>query len=99
MPDIIAAADETAASNLIHAAETTLGTLTKSGSGSLGPFTASWFANASFSGGMVDLIAPNVIRITNCQLNYSLGLNFSFDLSSILPDFCLPQICIPIPFD
>lgn len=99
MPDIIAAADETAASNLIHAAETTLGTLTKSGSGSLGPFNASWNASASFSGGMIDLIAPNVVRIANSQLNYSLGFNFSFDLSSILPDFCLPQVCIPIPFN
>jgi hypothetical protein len=99
MPDIIAAADETAASNLIHAAETTLGTVSKSGSGNLGPFTAGWNANASFSGGMIDLIAPNVIRITNCQLNYSVGFSFSFDLSSILPDFCLPQVCIPIPFD
>jgi hypothetical protein len=99
MPDIIAAADETAATNLIHAAETTLGTLSKSGSGSLGPFNTSWNASASFSGGMIDLIAPNVVRITNCQFNYALGFSFSFDLSNILPDFCLPQVCIPIPFD
>ena len=99
MPDIIAAADETAATNLIHAAETTLGTLSKSGSGSLGPFNTSWNASASFSGGLIDLIAPNVVRITNCQFNYALGFSFSFDLSNILPDFCLPQICIPIPFD
>jgi hypothetical protein len=99
MPDIIAAADETAATNLIHAAETTLGTLSKSGSGSLGPFNTSWNASASFSGGMIDLIAPNVVRIANCQFNYALGFSFSFDLSNILPDFCLPQICIPIPFD
>ena len=73
MPDIIAAADETAASNLVLAAETTLGTLTKSGSGSLGPFTASWNASASFSGGTIDLIVPNVVRIANTQLSYSLG--------------------------
>jgi len=99
MPDIIAAADETAATNLIHAAETTLGTLSKSGSGSLGPFNTSWNASASFSGGMIDLIAPNVVRITNGQFNYALGFSFSFDLSNILPDFCLPQVCIPIPFD
>src|SRR5262245_1228811 len=27
-----------------------------------------------------------------------LVFSFSFDLSSILPDFCLPQICIPTPW-
>ena len=98
MPDIIVAADETAASNLVHAAETTLGTVTQSGSGSLGPFNTSYSASASFSGGMIDLIAPNVIRVTNCQLNYALGFSLSFDLSSILPDFCLPQICVRLPW-
>ena len=46
----------------------------------------------------MDLIAPNVIRIANCDLNYSLSFTFSFDLSDILPDFCLPQICVDIPF-
>ena len=39
MPDIIVAADETAASNLVHAAETTLGTVTQSGWGALDPST------------------------------------------------------------
>ena len=98
MPDIIVAADETAASNLVHAAESTLGTVSKSGSGNLGPFTTTYSANASFSGGMIDLIAPNVIRIANCQLNYALGFSLAFDLSSILPDFCLPQICVRLPW-
>ncbi len=98
MPDLIVAADETAASNLVHAAEATLGTLSRSGSDSLGPFTAGWSASASFSGGMIDLTAPNIIRIANCQLNYSLGFSISFDLSSILPDFCLPQICVSLPW-
>ena len=98
MPDIVVAGDETAATELVHDAETTLGTISDSGSGSLGPFTASWSASVSFSGGAVDLIAPNIIRITDCQMNYSLGFSFSFDLSDILPDFCIPEICIPIPF-
>lgn len=99
MPDITAAADETAATSLVLAAETALGTVSKSGSGSLGPFTATWGASANFSNGTVDLIAPNVIRLTDCLMNYALSFSFSFDLSSILPDFCLPQICIPIPFN
>jgi len=98
MPDITVAGDEAAATQLVHDAETTLGVVSKSGSGSLGPFTASWSASASFSNGAVDLNPPNIIRIANCQMNYSLGFSFSFDLSSILPDFCLPQICIPTPW-
>lgn len=98
MPDIIAAVDEVAATTLIHDAEATLGTLARSGSGSLGPFTASWSASASLQQGVIDLISPNVVRVTDCELHYSLGFSFAFDLSTIIPDFCLPRVCIPTPF-
>ena len=98
MPDIIAAIDEVAATTLIHDAEATLGTLSKTGSGSLGPFTASWGASASLQHGAIDLIAPNVVRVTDCELHYSVNFSFAFDLSSIIPDFCLPRICIPTPW-
>ena len=47
MADIIAAADQTAATTLLHDAEATLGTLSKSGGGSLGPFFANYNANLS----------------------------------------------------
>ncbi len=98
MPDIVVAADESAATELVHDAEATLGVVSRSGSGSLGPFTASWSASTSFTGGAVDLIAPDIIRIANCELHYSLGFTFSFDLSSIIPDLCLPRVCIPTPW-
>jgi hypothetical protein len=98
MPDILVAADEVAATELIHDAEATLGTLTRSGSDSLGPFTANWSASAFLAGGSVNLIPSDVIRIANCELHYSLNFSLSFDLSSILPDFCLPRICIKLPF-
>ena len=98
MPDILVAADEAAATELLHDAETTLGTLSRSGSRSLGPFNVSWSASAFLAGGAVDLIVPNVIRISNCELHYNLHFAFSFDLSNIIPDFCLPQICVHIPF-
>jgi hypothetical protein len=98
MPDVTAALDETGATTLVNNAESALGTLSDSGSGALGPFTGSWSASASFSGGTVDLIAPNTIRLTNCTLNYSVGFSFSFDLSTIIPDFCLPSVCIPTPW-
>lgn len=94
MSDIIAAADQTAATTLLHDAEATLGTLTKSGSGSLGPFTASYSASVSFSGGSVTLSPPNIIQLANCHLNYSLHFNFAIDLNSFLPHFCLPQVCL-----
>jgi hypothetical protein len=93
MPDIIAAADQTAATTLLHDAETTLGTITKNGGGSLGPFFANYGASVSFSGGTVNLIPPNVIEIANLNVNYSLHLTFGLDLNNFLPHFCLPQIC------
>lgn len=94
MPDIIAAADQTAATDLLHDAEVTLGTLSKSGGGSLGPFVANYSASVSFSGGTVALNPPNVIQITDCNIDYSLNLSFGLDLNDFLPDFCLPQVCI-----
>jgi hypothetical protein len=100
MTDITLAADQAAATKLLHDAETALGTQsTGPQGGSLGPFSATFSASASFSGGAIDLIAPNIIQITNCNFNYSVDLSLSVDLNSILPSFCLPQICIPIPFD
>jgi hypothetical protein len=98
MSDITAAVDEVAASTLLANAQTLLGTQSVSDSGSLGPFNASWGASASFSGGSVDLVPPDIVRITDCDLNYSLNFTLSFDLSSIIPDFCLPRVCIPTPF-
>lgn len=96
MSDILVAADETAATELMHDAETALGQLSRSGSGSLGPFNTNWGASAFFANGAVDLIPPDVIRLANCELHYKLNFALSFDLSSILPDFCLPQICITL---
>lgn len=98
MPDITVVADESAATELVRDAEAALGTLSDSGVGVLGPFTASWSASVFFSNGTVDLIPPDVIQLEDCELNYSLSFGFSIDLGDFLPEFCLPQICIPIPF-
>jgi hypothetical protein len=98
VPDVIAAIDETGAGDLVQDAQATLGTLTRSGSGSLGPFNANWSASATFSGGNVDLIAPDTIRLANVRMDYTVSLTFSFDLSDIIPDFCLPRICVTLPF-
>jgi hypothetical protein len=98
VPDVIAAIDEGGANDLVQDAEAALGTLSDSGSGSLGPFTASWSASATFSGGSADLIAPNTIRLADVRMDYTVSFTFSFDLSSIIPDFCLPQVCVNVPF-
>lgn len=98
MPDILLAADETAATQLVADAQATLGTIGDSGSGSLGPFDANWSANVNFTGGTVDLLTPDIVRLADVNMNFSLSFSFSIDLSDILPDFCLPQVCISIPF-
>jgi hypothetical protein len=97
MAEITAALDEQGANKLLDAAIAAIGTQTKSGSGNLGPFTASYSIQAAFTNGDVDLIPPSTIRIVDLRLDWNLGLSFGFDLSTILPDFCLPQVCIDIP--
>lgn len=98
MPDIVAAIDETAAQVIVTRSVGSLPALSNGGAGTLGPFGASWSATASFSGGTVDLIPPptDVIRISNCRLDYSVTLTLSVDLSFL--NFCLPRVCVPTPW-
>ena len=97
MTDIIAAIDEPAANVVVPRAISSLSLPPQSGSGSVGPFGASWSASGMLSGGMVDLIPPptDVIRITGLRLDYTLGLTLSIDLSFL--NFCLPQVCVSTP--
>jgi hypothetical protein len=97
MADVTLACDQTAATRLVHDAETIFGTQSKSGSGSFGPFVASYGASVFFSGGSVALQTPNIIALDDIHLNYSLNLSFGIDLNSFLPNFCLPQVCVDIP--
>ena len=98
MDDILIAADEGATNSLVTAALATFGSMSDSGTGSLGPFDANWSASASLGGGSVDLRTPDVVRMQNMALNFTVGIGLSIDLSDILPDFCLPRICVTIPF-
>jgi hypothetical protein len=99
MPDdILAAADEAALTQLLHDAELAFGTHSTSGSSSFGPFTVTYGASANFSGGAVTLSPPNVVHVNNLSLSYTLNFTFSIDLNNFLPHFCLPQVCIKIPF-
>jgi hypothetical protein len=90
MPDITAAMDEHAATQVIGAAQASLGTLTNNGSSTFGPFTASFGASGTFSGAVVHLYPPNVVQIAGCSLNYTVAFNLSFDLSNIIPNLYIP---------
>lgn len=91
--DITAAIDEAAADKLLDALVGLIPVQTATGTGALGPFTASYSATAALTNGDVDLIAPSTIRIEDFQVDWSVGLSFSFDI----PDLCLPQVCVSIP--
>ncbi len=97
MAEIIAAVDETAANELIDQAIALIPPQSASGSGNLGPFIANYAVNASLVNGDVDLIPPDIIRLDNLRVNWSINLSFGIDLSTILPDFCLPRVCVDIP--
>lgn len=98
MDDLLVAVDETAATNMVRAGQTFLGSMTRSGTSNIGPFGTTWTATANLVGGAVELQEPDIIRIANMTMNFSLGFSFEIDLSDILPDFCIPQVCLPIPF-
>ena len=97
MTDITVAIDEPTADDIIDTAIELIPAQTASDSGNLGPFVASYSVTASFSPGNVDLIAPGTIRIADFEMDASITLSIGIDLSAILPDFCLPQVCIDIP--
>lgn len=97
MSEITVAIDEQAADQVFDTAIGLIPTQSASGSGNLGPFFATYSALASFAPGDVDLIAPGTIRIENFRVNWSLNFSFGVDLSDILPDFCIPQVCVDIP--
>ena len=97
MAEIIAALDEQGANKLLDTEIGAIPPQSKSGSGNLGPFVASYSIVATLTSGDVDLIPPDIIRLVDMRIDWDLDLSFGFDLSSILPDFCLPQVCVPIP--
>ena len=99
MPDIQVAVDEAQAGQLVTTAQALLGTQARSGSGSLGPFTADWTASANFTGGSIDLRAPDIVRVNNMDMNFTVGIKLNINLADFLPQLpSIPSICIPIPF-
>jgi hypothetical protein len=97
MAEITAALDEQGANALLDLAIATLGTQSRGGSGNLGPFLASYSVQGTVTNGDVDLIPPDTIEVVDLRLDWDLDLQFGVDLSTILPDFCLPQVCVDVP--
>jgi hypothetical protein len=97
MAEITAAIDEGGANTLFTTALGLVPLPPQSGSGSLGPFVASYSAAAQFVSGSIDLIAPATVRVANLRLNWQVSLSFGIDLNRFLPRLCLPQVCVDIP--
>jgi len=97
MAEITAALDEQGANELLNLAIAAIGTQSTNGSGSLGPFTAGYSVSAILTNGAVDLIPPNIIRIADLKLQWSLQFKLSLDLGELLPELCLPRVCLDIP--
>ena len=95
MSDLVAAADDVTVTALLRDAETAFGVRTGGpDTGSLGPFVASVSGTASFSDGSVTLERPNLVDIADLHLNLTISLSLTVDLNRILPELCLPQVCV-----
>jgi hypothetical protein len=97
MAEITAALDEQGANELLDLAIAAIGTQSKTGSGNLGPFLAEYTIQGTLTNGDVDLLPPDTIRVVDLRLDWDLDFEFGIDLSTILPDFCLPQVCVDVP--
>lgn len=92
MADIIAAIDEVGAQSVLAAAEL-VAIPPKSDSATAGPFTVAYKVAIAFSGGTVDLIPPDTVRLANLRMDFDLDLNVVIDP----PEVCLPQPCVNLP--
>ncbi len=94
MPDLIMAVDQTTLNSVIAAEEKDLqlGPATKTGN--FGPFFVSASASAKIPHGTLSLFPPNIFRLNNFELDYSLSLSFGIDLNKILPRLCIPSVCV-----
>ncbi|MFL1897503.1 hypothetical protein ACJWDR_00220 [Streptomyces tauricus] len=98
MPDILTAVDETAANVILSREISSLQPPPVSRTSTFGPFSIAWAVSTSFTSGTVDIIPPptDVIRLSGVRLNYSANLKVTLDLGFL--DFCLPRVCLTIPF-
>ncbi len=91
---LIAAADEEGAERIVTGV---LSALSGSDSGSFLDFTYS-FAWELVPGSFELVDAGDIIRLREWDIHTDISFGWSFDLSNILPDFCIPRACVKIPF-
>jgi hypothetical protein len=96
MPDITTAIDEKGANDAFNWAIAAIPQQSSNGSKSLGPFGVSYAATATFQGGAIDLVPPDIIGVMRMRMNWKLQLVLSIDLNKVLPQICFPQFCIKI---
>jgi hypothetical protein len=97
MAEIIAAIDEQAANDLFDLAIAALSPFNDSGTSNLGPFPVTYSLSAKLISGNIDLIPPGTIRLADLRADWNVNFTLSVDLSEILPDFCIPSVCVDIP--
>jgi hypothetical protein len=76
--------------------------VSKSSSGTWGPFTVAYSVSLGASGGTIELVDTpiQVIRLHDVLVSGSVGVSFDFNLGNILPQICIPpvRVCVNIPF-
>jgi hypothetical protein len=98
MRQILVAADMAATDTLVRTAPFS-GPDVNSTGGNLGPFGAQITARGAFVEiGSLDLIPPNIVQFVKWKVHYDLEAVLTIDLNRILPEFCLPQVCVDLPF-
>ena len=75
------------------------------GSGSWGPFVASYNVNLNVSGGAVEIPDPTlpggpVVRLSEVVVQGTVGGSVGLDLGAVLPAICIPpfKVCVPVDF-
>lgn len=75
MNDILITADTTATNSLLSAALRGVGSMTANGRTALDVLEVGWCSSASITGGSVDLRTPDIMRVKNLTLEFTIGLN------------------------
>jgi hypothetical protein len=88
--EILAALDETGANKLLHDAISAFNPPPDSGTESLDVFQVDWTVSVSLSGGSIDLIPSDTIRIEDLHLDFSVDLTFHLNLNDI-GEICIPE--------
>ena len=98
MAEIIAAVDETGRERPVRRGPRRPGHPVRLGHGQPGPVHGELQRQRTLSSGPIDLIAPGTVAHPEPPGRLAVAASFGFDLSDVIPDFCLPRVCVTIPF-